>query len=58
MAEEGMISSAYMKYADLVDEIACMANGAKFTWSDPDKQEMRETAEKIIKLIADYYKVG
>lgn len=36
---------------ELVDKVACMANGAKFTWSERDAEEMRLTAREIIDLV-------
>jgi hypothetical protein len=33
---------------ELVDRVAVLANGMKFTWSDSDRDEMRVTARIII----------
>lgn len=33
---------------DLVDRVASLANGMKFSWSAKDKAEMRNTARIII----------
>ena len=33
---------------ELIDRVACLGNGAKFTWSDKDAEEMRGIARNII----------
>lgn len=44
----GFLGKPVVTEADLVDEVAGTANGAKFTWSDRDKEDMRLTARSII----------
>lgn len=39
---------------ELVDRVACLGNGSKFTWSEQDKQEMRATARKIIEIVRNF----
>lgn len=41
--------------AELVDRVACLGNGMKFSWSDQDREEMRTTAKIIIDNVVRFY---
>lgn len=36
---------------ELIDRVASLGNGAKFSWSEQDKTEMRATARLIIQNV-------
>jgi hypothetical protein len=36
---------------ELIDRVAVLGNGMKFSWSEPDKAEMRDTARIIIENV-------
>lgn len=40
-----------MTQKELINEVAKMANPAKYTWSDHDKKEVLLTAKNIVKFV-------
>lgn len=57
--EEESESAARAKqgYDILVDRVALLADGSKFTWSEKDRDEMREKSRRIIREVRDHYSI-
>jgi ABC-type phosphate transport system permease subunit len=43
-----------MNQKQLINEVAKMANPAKYTWSDHDKKEVIQVGKNIVKFVQDH----
>ena len=55
--ERESAARAKQRYDILVDRVALLADGSKFTWSEKDRDEMREKARQIIREVRDHFSI-